>query len=619
MRTYISLIKLFPKYNSRWLFLFLVVWTIILWVTRVYEPIFVKRVLDVMLQRWSDGWDLNTLKMVVIQRWGFILFLILWKWRINNIYRKKLLNAYNGFFVDAVKKIHRMSYGDYLSTSKSKISQSIYKWVEPVWDMTSSFFKDHLIQSAWLVTVTIVLFVMNWRMALLTLSMLPFLIFITLYFDRKTFVLQKDLDAIWDEWYHLLGDSMTNMWVVKTFTLENKRDTEIKELRSTALQKQRPIQRRRMIHDSYMQITTMTARLIVVWWWMRLFSLWYTTVSEVVTFFIYVNFVYYPLMTILSWMDRVVKQLVWFEKLCTFLDDLTKRGESLENWWEITWWDIVFDGVWFWYSSKKMVLQDISFTLGRWKTIALVWVTWAWKSTLAHLLLRFREPTQGTIRRWDVGLWSYSLRSLRDHIWTIQQDTTLFNTTIRNNLERCLPETVDDMDETKKQQNIEEALRLAQADFVFSLPDWIETRIGERWLKLSWGEKQRIALARLLLKNPEVIIMDEATSALDITTEHLIKQVIDTHLSWRTKLIIAHRLSTIKEADEILVIGSPENTWGTGEKTKENNLQPSVLVSEFNTIHQGSTILERGTYDELMKERGVLWKMAHPEQIDIRV
>ena len=163
------------------------------------------------------------------------------------------------------------------------------------------------------------------------------------------------------------------------------------------------------------------------------------------------------------------------------------------------------------------------------------------------------------------------------------QDTTLFNTTVYNNLFRCIPdEELEALWEEWVQERIRNVLHLAQADFVFSLPQGRDTVIGERGLKLSWGEKQRIALARLLLKNPEMIVLDEATSALDVKTEYNIKQVIDDLFADKTMLVIAHRLSTIQSADEIVVL----QEW---------------------------RIVEQGTYEDLMKQQGYLYKMANPE------
>lgn len=208
--------------------------------------------------------------------------------------------------------------------------------------------------------------------------------------------------------------------------------------------------------------------------------------------------------------------------------------------------EIVFDQVGFAYDERRQILSDISFTLPAGKTLALVGTTGSGKSTIARLLFRFYDVTQGRILIDGQDIRQVTQSSLRKAIGIVPQDCVLFNDTIYYNIAYGRPDA--------SREEIEHVAEIARiADFVKQLPDGWETKVGERGLKLSGGEKQRVAIARALLKDPPIMIFDEATSALDSTTERLLQESLAGAQKKRTSIVIAHRLSTIVEADEILV------------------------------------------------------------------
>jgi ATP-binding cassette subfamily B protein len=208
---------------------------------------------------------------------------------------------------------------------------------------------------------------------------------------------------------------------------------------------------------------------------------------------------------------------------------------------------IEFDHVDFGYESNRQILFDVSFNIPAGKTLAVVGSSGAGKSTLSRLLFRFYDVKSGAIRINGVDLRDLTQTSLRHHIGIVPQDTVLFNDSILYNIAYGNPQAT--------QAEIIQAAQAASIhDFIMGLPDGYETQVGERGLKLSGGEKQRVAIARTLLKNPPVLILDEATSALDTRTERAIQEQLMLIARDRTTLIIAHRLSTIAEADEILVL-----------------------------------------------------------------
>ena len=209
--------------------------------------------------------------------------------------------------------------------------------------------------------------------------------------------------------------------------------------------------------------------------------------------------------------------------------------------------EIAFDAVSFRYDPRRPVLDGISFTVPAGKKLAIVGPSGAGKSTISRLLFRFYDATGGAIRIDGQDIRDVTQQSLRAAIGVVPQDTVLFNDTVFYNIAYGNPRATP--------AEVEEAARLARIhDFVMAQPDGYQTHVGERGLKLSGGEKQRVAIARTLLKDPRIMLFDEATSALDTHTEREIQASLAEVSANRTTLMIAHRLSTVVDADEILVL-----------------------------------------------------------------
>ena len=206
-----------------------------------------------------------------------------------------------------------------------------------------------------------------------------------------------------------------------------------------------------------------------------------------------------------------------------------------------------FENVYFGYSPDRKILNNIDFEINPSETVAFVGSTGAGKSTLSRLLFRFYDPDQGRILIDDQDIKTITQASLREILGMVPQDTVLFNDTLGYNIAYGAPEATV--------EQIKEAAQSAELNnFIESLPEGFETKVGERGLKLSGGEKQRVAIARMLLKKPKIFIFDEATSALDSTTEKRIQESLQKISKNQTTIIIAHRLSTIVDADKIFVL-----------------------------------------------------------------
>jgi ABC-type transport system involved in Fe-S cluster assembly fused permease/ATPase subunit len=232
---------------------------------------------------------------------------------------------------------------------------------------------------------------------------------------------------------------------------------------------------------------------------------------------------------------------------------------------------IRFDNVDFFYDAERAILKGLDFEVPAGQTVAIVGPSGAGKSTISRLIYRFYDVTGGSITIDGQDVREVTQHSLRAAVGMVPQDTVLFNDTIRYNIRYGRPDATD--------EEVEDAARLAQIhNFIVDLPDGYDAMVGERGLKLSGGEKQRVSIARTILKGPPILILDEATSALDTMTEQDIQTALKLVSKDRTTLVIAHRLSTVVDADQIIVLG------------------------------EGS-IVERGTHNELLEHDGVYSSM----------
>jgi ATP-binding cassette subfamily B protein len=283
----------------------------------------------------------------------------------------------------------------------------------------------------------------------------------------------------------------------------------------------------------------------------------------------------------LGWVYRSIRQgLIDMEAMFGLLDTPAEVVDEIDaKPLQVARGEVRFEGVRFGYEPEREILKGLDLAIPAGTSCAIVGPSGAGKSTIARLLYRFYDPTAGRITIDGQDIRHVEQKSLRAAIGIVPQDTVLFNDTIGYNIAYGR----DGAD----QQQVEAAARGAAIDdFIRSLPDDYDSMVGERGLKLSGGEKQRVAIARTLLKNPPLLVLDEATSALDSRTEEAIQQTLDRIAESRTTIMIAHRLSTVVDADQIVVL-------------------------------EDGRVVERGTHDALLTRGGLyaeLWARQAAER-----
>lgn len=297
------------------------------------------------------------------------------------------------------------------------------------------------------------------------------------------------------------------------------------------------------------------------------------TVSDLVTFLLYIGIFTEPIRTLINFTEQFQNGYTGFERFLEIMHiepDIKDKENVIEL--ENVKGDISFEHVSFGYiDSLEQVLHNVNLHVSAGSYIALVGSSGAGKTTLCSLIPRFYEVTSGSIKIDGVDIREIKLKSLRDHIGVVQQDTYLFAGTIFENISYGKPNA-------SREEVIAAAKNANAHEFIMSLSNGYDTDIGQRGLKLSGGQKQRLSIARVFLKNPPILIFDEATSALDNESEKVVQESLEKLAANRTTFVIAHRLSTIRNAEKILVL-------------TENG------------------VAESGTHEELMQKHGVYEKL----------
>ena len=576
--TSLKVLESFLETTWKWIFIFMLFFGICTFAFSSLEPIILSKIISQIEKFYIKEITNFDSILFLIYIWGLYIVLKVGSSYIFDYYFSMKYSIAN--FHDIIEKfsvkIIEMGYGEYLTKKTGSIYKILDRGTDSQFFFTRDMFAEVLANIVIVIMSISVLFYYDIRMSLITLIPLPIMLYIGYFIYKKLAPSQLEMDRKYDEVFYDIGNVMSNFSLTKLLGLELFFTRKIQDTLHTNYKTQIKLNAGWSLSHVYVTAIVMFARILVIGFWAYFIIRWELSFAILFLFFTYVNFIYYPMSFIFIKLRQFQKQLVSIERMYSELGGLEKDERDTGKKLERVSWDIRFKNICFGYQQDQNILKNIDMEIPAWKKIAIVWGTGAGKSTLINLLLRFWDIESGEIFLDWINIQEYKKSSLRNHIGVVSQDNSLFNLSIEENLKFANPKA--------SKKDIEEALRKAEAHFVFELPQGVKTIIGERGLKLSGGEKQRISIARLFLKNPEILILDEATSALDNTTERLIQKSLERLQKGKTSIIIAHRLSTIRHADKIYVI----------EKGK---------------------IVESGTYDELMEKWEKFYTLANPDKL----
>ena len=406
---------------------------------------------------------------------------------------------------------------------------------------------------ATVVTTLVALFTMSWQLAIIGIVVIPLLVLPTKSVGKTRWKLLTDSQAKTDEMNQLINEtlSVSGSLLVKLFTREKReyeRFVEVnEEVTRLNLKEQRSGRWFRVVMGMFTQLGPLLIYFAGGWFIIR-HSDPTLTVGTITATVALVNRLYRPVESLLNIHVDFTRSLALFTRIFDYFD-MENSIVSPENGRkpDVKDADIVYDHVSFSYSPEKPLLKDIDFTVPGGKMYAIVGGSGSGKSTVVNLIPRLYDVLGGSVSIAGVDVRDFDLSYLRSCIGVVTQDSYLFNGTIRENLLYAK--------EDATQEELDAACYIANlTDFIASQPDGYETMVGNRGLKLSGGEKQRLSIARVILKDPKILILDEATSALDSITENAIQEALEALMEGRTSIVIAHRLSTVLKADRILVV-----------------------------------------------------------------
>ncbi|OMP66251.1 ABC transporter ATP-binding protein [Domibacillus epiphyticus] len=392
------------------------------------------------------------------------------------------------------------------------------------------------------------MFYINWKLAVLTFIIIPIILWLAVHFNKKMTGAFHRLFGDIADFNARIEDSMGGIRVVQAFANEQHEKAQFDEnnnrFRVTKLLSYKIMALNMSISYMLMRVVTLFVLICGTYFVMN----GELTYGEFVGFILLSNIFFRPIEKINAIIESYPKGIAGFKRYIELLEtepDVADSPDAIDI--DMVNGDIRFQNVTFGYDGTTPVLNNISLSIRAGETVAFVGPSGAGKTTLCSLLPRFYEVDEGIITIDGLDIKKVTIASLRRQIGIVQQDVFLFSGTIRDNI---LYGDLGASDEA-----IMNALKRSRLEeFVQSLPEGLDTIIGERGVKLSGGQKQRIAIARIFLKNPPILILDEATSALDTETELAIQQALSELAVGRTTLVIAHRLATIKQADRIIVV-----------------------------------------------------------------
>lgn len=475
---------------------------------------------------------INSLLSYVVTYWGHMLGI-----NIETDMRRKLFDH-----------VMKLSFRHFDNTKTGHLLSRLTNDLFEIGEVAHHGPEDMFIAAMTLIGAFGIMLFIQPEMAIMTFIIVPIIIWLVLYFNKRMTKASTRLFTDMADFNARVEDTVGGIRVVQAFANE-KHESKLFKVNNMRFREAKLIAYK--IIGLNASVSYLLMRLVMLF--VLIAGAYYVLkkgmpYGDFITFVLLTNIFFKPIEKINAVIESYPKGIAGFKRYVELLDtapDIADSPNAIEV--KHMQGDIQYKGVTFGYEGEAKVLQNIDLSIRAGETVAFVGPSGAGKTTLCSLLPRFYEVDSGSITIDGRDIRGVKLESLRKGIGIVQQDVFLFSGTIRENI--AYGKLVAD------DRDIMEAARRARLEeFIASLPNGLDTVIGERGVKLSGGQKQRLAIARMFLKNPPILILDEATSALDTETEAAIQQSLAELSEGRTTLVIAHRLATIKNADRIVVV-----------------------------------------------------------------
>lgn len=513
--------------------------------TYLIEPYVYKMVVDELTK--GTQMDINLIINYLLI-WSVVTLLGLLSYAVYRlIFSLKSPEVEKDYVEYAYKNLLDKDLHYHLGEKSGEIMKKVDRGADACWSIILTLYIDLLPAFLALVAVLVFAFYVSWQMTLVSLIMLPFCLIVFIWGTQITGKEQDKAMQFYDSAYGRAYDAVSNIMVVKSFASEEREKNKFMAMFMEAfvLQKKTSI-KWGAIGISQNVIRTLN-RIIVFTGGIYFIYQGTISVGVLIMFVAFLGTIYGPIYTLGDQLRNLQKNFIAVEKARKILE---RENEVLDQQnaqdLEIKSGKIELRNVHFTYQEIG-ILHDVSLAVEPGQIVALVGHSGAGKSTITSLINRFYDLNSGSIMIDGQNIAQVKQKSLRGKIGLVMQDNSMFNDTILNNIAYARPEASPaEVEEAAKKANIHE--------FIVSLPDGYQTKVGERGLKLSGGEKQRVAIARVILKDPPILILDEATSALDSQNEQIIQTALNKLMQGRTSIVIAHRLSTVRKANKIIVM-----------------------------------------------------------------
>jgi subfamily B ATP-binding cassette protein MsbA len=512
----------------------------------------------------------------------FIIIMVFFKTAFNYLGNFTIIPLINGVIRDIRNKLYKkivdLPIAYYTEEKRGDIMLKATGDVQEVANSILQPLRKAIQAPIQIIVYLSALFYMNYKLTLFALILIPlsgyFIGLVGKNLRKKSIKGQNMLGVL----LSILEETLFGLRIIKAFNSEDRINKKFQEQNVRYTHIKNKILRRNILAHPFSELLSTSVIVIIMWYGGNLVLQNDTSLSPqaLIAYLAIFSQIIQPSKVISNYYYNVKKGMASFDRINSVLDaEVTIRekpnAKDLDGFTD----SIVYDNLSFKY-TQEWVLKDINLTIKKGETVAIVGQSGAGKSTLVNLLPRFYDATEGEIRIDGINIKDLKVKSLRDLIGLVSQESILFNDTVFNNI-AFGREEVDE-------EEVIKASKVANAHvFIKELEEDYQTNIGDQGNKLSGGQRQRMSIARAVLKNPPILILDEATSSLDTESEKLVQEALDHLMHNRTSIIIAHRLSTVREADKIVV------------------------------LHQGA-VAEVGTHDELIEYNGI-YKKLHEMQV----